>query len=93
MSNKGAMAEYIERGALLASKQLLALSDHDRAMAKAVILGQPTADVVSVVRCKDCEHYGNRLFCYHSNQMYLVVHDEHYCSLGLRKRKDGADNV
>lgn len=28
--------------------------DFDRARAKVIIMGQPTADVVEVVRCKDC---------------------------------------
>lgn len=32
-------------------------NDFDRARAKVIIMGQPTADVVSVVRCKDCKHW------------------------------------
>ena len=42
------MAEYIDREALLKSKQWLALQDLGRARAKAIILEQPTADVVEV---------------------------------------------
>lgn len=42
------MAEYIERETLLKSKDWLSLQDFDRARAKVIILGQPTADVVEV---------------------------------------------
>ena len=53
------MAEmvYIEREPLLKSKQWNVLQSYDSAMAKAIILGQPAADVVEVVHCKDCKHW------------------------------------
>jgi hypothetical protein len=31
--------------------------DFDRARAKVIIMGQPTADVVKVVMCKDCRMF------------------------------------
>ena len=42
------MAEYIEREALLKSKDWLSLQDFDRARAKVIILGRPAADMVEV---------------------------------------------
>ena len=58
------MVEYIEREALLDSKDWRSLQNYDKARAKAIILGQPVADVVEVrhgewVRV-DCEDR----FCY-----------------------------
>lgn len=47
---------------------------------------QPTADVVPVVRCKDCEHYdkgGCKHFGYHT---YTPdVDEDDFCSYGRRK--------
>ena len=51
----------------------------------------PTADVVEVVRCKDCQHarqtvYGN----YHCLVDHRLAHEEtDYCSYG--ERKEGAE--
>lgn len=56
----------------------------------------PTADVVEVVRCKDCEHYGANktyrppyfefAFCYkfHHN----IMRENDFCSYGEKKDKD-----
>jgi hypothetical protein len=33
------------------------IDDFDRARAKIIIMGQPTADVVEVVRCKNCKNF------------------------------------
>ena len=49
----------------------------------------PTADVVEVVRCKDCESYINGV-CHKSEQRYTWVDTDHYCGYG--KRKESADN-
>ena len=47
--------EFIEREALLKSDNWQSLtSDFDKARAHIIILGQPAADVVEVVRCKEC---------------------------------------
>ena len=52
----------------------------------------PTADVVEVVRCKDCKHYsadgwgfGN---CYRTNVDYLRMADDSFCSYGERREDD-----
>lgn len=86
---------YIKREPLLKSKQWLALQDRDKAMAKAIIQGQPTADVVEVVRCKDCLHCGfdyiEQGFGYPSIPIRVCLlhyHEttlEDYCSYGEAK--------
>lgn len=49
--------------------------------------GLPTADVVEVVRCKDCKHYSDRR-C----QMIMGIDDRKkdndYCSYGERREDD-----
>lgn len=47
------MARYIDADAVDFSPLK---NEFDRARAKVVIMGQPTADVVKVVRCKDCKY-------------------------------------
>ena len=58
-------------------------------IAKAIDL-IPTADVVEVVRCKDCVHYtiinGTCLLLSCKEQTVRVYEDD-YCSNGLNKRK------
>jgi rubrerythrin len=50
------MAEYIDREALLNSKDWQALQNYDKARAKAIILGQHAADVVEVRHGEWIEH-------------------------------------
>lgn len=55
------MAEYIDREALEKAMTIAAVNGKDkdrRTWAKAICVlhDMPTADVESVVRCKDCEH-------------------------------------
>lgn len=40
------------------------------------------ADVVEVVRCKDCKHYDGGRFCYYTE---ITVLDNDYCSYGERR--------
>ena len=49
---------------------------------KAIIDAQPTADVVEVVRCKDCTYRKKNTFCLH-NMRY--EQDTGFCSYGERK--------
>lgn len=47
---------------------------------------QPAADVVEVVRCKDCKNYNGHRFClYHADP----VDDNDFCSYGERKEDEG----
>lgn len=55
---------------------------------------QPTADVVEVVRCKDCEHYKpqpkykNSETKYCCRSAYVRVNADDYCSYGKRKEDE-----
>ena len=49
------MAEYVERKALLKNVQQNA--PYIYAMVAPIVYITPTADVVEVVRCKDCKHW------------------------------------
>ena len=51
---------------------------------------QPTADVVEVVRCKDCKYFyqdGDIKVCKHWNCHSTT--DDSYCSYGERRNRDG----
>lgn len=94
------MAEYIERDALL--KQMLSLhtipvyighvTDEDVMFETMVdvVKEQPTADVVSVVMCKDCVYWdglghSGRCEGYHNGLMRDYTNYDDYCSYGERK--------
>ena len=88
------MAEYIEREALLkevASRIVWTLSYH--AIYEA-IQEAPAADVVEVVRCKDCKYWDDRGYCDHEHWedaegwAKTADHDD-FCSYG---RRNDADN-
>lgn len=49
------MAEYINRAELIENLNKFA-PEHYNALINQLITKQPTADVVEVVRCKDCKH-------------------------------------
>lgn len=60
---------------------------------KELINAIPAADVVEVVRCKDCKHSWEDiggLTCSHGVCVDCVVLGDFYCANG--ERKDGADN-
>lgn len=86
------MAEYFEREALIGD--LTAAMDH-RGMGQVIgqtliryVKRQPTADVVPVVRCKDCTHlYGT--LCTVCG--FLPRKPDDFCSYG--ERKDGAGHM
>lgn len=105
--------EYIERGDLLRDIEESVVFScragrysaelRGAAMVKARINAAPTADVVEVVRCKECK-YNDRGDCIHPDNVshsydcdwncyehHLSISDDHFCSHG--ERKDGADNV
>ena len=56
----------------------------------------PTADVVEIVRCKDCKHFLNdTYYCQEYNSGYCELDNtiksrKHFCSYG--ERKEGAEN-
>ena len=79
------MNEYIEKSALLRSlKSSGAASDFELYK----ISNFPTADVVPVVRCKECEHWGTRKadgygFCCIWGSS---VKEDAFCSSGVKRR-------
>lgn len=94
MSKK--MAEYIEREELLEKAKELASGSFSTPLIISAIEKAPTADVVEVVRCKECLYknewandgtYPDYNFCKHSGLWHLT--DNHFCSYG--KRKEGAE--
>lgn len=73
------MAEYIERGAAIQAAK--------HAWAKGIEPSQyieiiPAADVVPVVRCKDCKYRADRLYCRLRETPYIVTNVD-FCSFGV----------
>ena len=65
-------------------------NEFEKARAKVVIMGQPTAGVVEVVRCKDCVYwdglgYSGRCEGYHNGLMRDYTNYDDYCSYGERQ--------
>jgi hypothetical protein len=97
-----AMAEYIEREALENRIRLLPrLAPYNSVSYSSVqkaILDAPTADVVEVVRCKDCKHYKlrNVASTYKPSKPCCLrsaaskVSENDFCSFG--ERKEGTEN-
>lgn len=84
------MSEYIERKALMRNLKQFA-PEQLTPLIESLIQKQPAADVVEVVRCKDCENYElmkatNSHFC---NEFGGYVKDEDFCSRGVRKVGNG----
>lgn len=86
------MARYIDADAVDFSPLK---NEFDRARAKVIIMGQPTADVVPVVRCKDCVFWDTESIGFsdeHICKMHSIVavHSRYtnptdYCSYGERQ--------
>lgn len=78
------MAEYTERRAAI---EHLNVWCGGCGSAVECILAEPVADVVPVVRCKECKWAGGDFVCYRG---VMVQHKpEDFCSYG--ERKDGAE--
>lgn len=87
------MAEYIEREALMRNLKHFA-PEQLTPLIESLIQKQPAADVVKVVRCKDCENYDDKFgidnceWCY---KFHCGTSDERFCSYGERKGGDEND--
>lgn len=56
------------------------------ARAMAIVVEQmPPADVVPVVRCKDCKYNASTHKCLNPDSFFLVPNDNDFCSYGERK--------
>ena len=91
------MPEYIERSKLMDHIELNA-REHEESYDAWQILGDvedfPAADVVEVVRCKDCKHF-DRHFCDIRKDSWgadLKVGLSDFCSFGERSGEDGTEN-
>lgn len=98
------MAEYIDRGAAIAKLTALEVAKPSATMAdaKRLLADMPTADVVPVVRCKDCASTRKKdeyesiylcdevLICTNCEDGWQPVRPNHFCGYG--KRKDEAQN-
>jgi hypothetical protein len=79
------MKEYIEREALLENLSKFA-PEHNTPLIQLLVTRQPTADVVEVVRCKDCGRggkiYGKAILC---TEHKRITRPTDFCSYGVRK--------
>ena len=86
------MAEYIEREALL---RMLPEDLPYKGSVKRVLMQAPTADVVEVVRCKDCKYFtkemiGGDLECICACAFAMInIDPDRYCSYGERREGIG----
>jgi hypothetical protein len=84
------MPEYIERKALKYEMTEAMCGTGYQQWAIDVIDRLPTADVVEVVRCKDCEHWGGVIYgfvCrkFSGIETKICMHADDFCSHGERK--------
>ena len=88
------MAEYIEREKVLEIAKDKYYSDFHKSMADLTSLRElledtPIADVVEVVRCKDCKNLMFSDFYGECSKGYMgIVSPDDYCSRGERKDKE-----
>ena len=89
------MAEYINRAELIENLNKFA-PEHYNALINQLITKQPTADVVEVVRCKDCTRCyekrtkrNNQLmrFCMRMDGNEYQVNANDFCSYGTPKER------
>lgn len=88
--------EYIERGALndiLEARAKMAIGTPVKVYYSAASMAQklPAADVVEVVRCKDCMHFceiiGVTSYCSNRYGLNGKIHCDDFCSYGERKNE------
>ena len=94
------MAEYIDRANLIARIKYYVTHTPEGSgehYAYSVVLNEilnhPAADVVPVVRCKDCKYQDDCWNCYHPRHhgILLTTYPLDFCSYGERKG-GGEDN-
>ena len=95
------MKEYVEREALMDEIHRIGghnLCEWDTIGVKALVCRQPAADVVEVVRCKDCVHFQpydgeeHKGDCAELVGLESCVYEEDFCSYGERKMDGGKGN-
>ena len=90
------MAEYINRAELISNLKEFA-NEQLTPLIENLIQKQPTADVESLVRCRDCRYRGNGDVCPMYHLCYSVSEgyywedftmDNKFCSYGAKKDGD-----
>lgn len=87
------MAEYIDRAAAVKSVLRMRRPENSVAQNRMLSIIQidmlklPAADVVPVVRCKDCKYNVGTKKCLNPDSFFAVPKDDDFCSYG--ERKDG----
>jgi hypothetical protein len=82
-------SEYIKRKALLKKAKELAGGSFSTPLIISAIENAPKADVVEVVRCKDCKHYRTCREKGTCTYLLCFVKEDGFCSCGVRK--EGAE--
>lgn len=82
------MSEYISRTELVeALMEIFEVAKMPHDVAEAIADSVPAADVVEVIRCKDCRHYINDE--HYGMMCEILVHaeqgDNFYCGYGQKK--------
>lgn len=80
------MDEYIARNT---AKRWLAFAVGTGVSAAETIDQVPAADVVPVVRCKNCKYNRGSKKCLNPDSFFAVPKDDDFCSYG--ERKDGGE--
>lgn len=89
------MAEYIDRAAAVKSVLRMRRPENSVAQNRMLSIIQmdmlklPAADVVPVVRCKDCKYNVGTKKCLNPDSFFAVPKDDDFCSYG--EKKDGGD--
>lgn len=92
----GDKREYIERGALIAALEMFAPGRADSVVDR-LVRNIPAADVVEVVRCKDCVHGLKSNQCnldsrlceinYYADGGRKIVNCEGFCAAAVARRR------
>lgn len=64
---------------------------HERDTLLSLVNWMPTADVVEVVRCRDCKHFGRQISAeYHTCNKYALPFcgEDFFCSYGERRAEE-----
>lgn len=83
------MSDYIKRddAEQAIARYLSPVFERAEQGARRVLQNIPSADVVEVVRCKDCKWAGRDEHC-PAIEMYMVCGGNGYCSYGERKEQE-----
>lgn len=93
------MADLIDRAALLERLANIKDSTNWDEQSRGVIMGfeifinkSPAVDAVEVVRCKECKHRADRLYC-RLRKTPVIVTNVDFCSYGERRADNDTRNL